>query len=52
MGLELAPLMKQQLTGKPKKDPATGYMLDAKLQSSDITKHASLQVAEEHVAGS
>ena len=51
VGLELAPLMKQQLTGKPKKDPATGYMLDAKLQSSDITKHASLQVVEEHVAG-
>ena len=44
VGLELAPLMKQAVTGKPRKDPATGYMLDAKLQSSDITKHASLQV--------
>jgi len=43
VGLELAPLMKQQTTGKPRKDPVTGYMMDAKLNSTDITKHASMQ---------
>ena len=40
-GLELAPLMKNQTTGRPRKDPATGYMMDHSLNSTDITKHAS-----------
>merc|ERR1711962_1303844 len=40
-GLELAPLMKNQITGRPRKDPTTGYMLDHSLNSTDITKHAS-----------
>jgi len=40
-GLELAPLMKNQTTGRPRKDPSTGYMMDHSLNSTDITKHAS-----------
>ena len=38
-GLELAPLMKNQMTGRPHKDPNTGYMMDHSLNTTDITKH-------------
>ena len=31
VGLELAPLIKAQPTGNPRKDSSTGYMMDAKL---------------------
>ena len=46
VGLELAPLMKAQPTGNPRKDPSTGYMMDAKLTSTDITKHAAQQTVQ------
>ncbi len=46
VGLELAPLMKAQPTGNPLKDPSTGYMMDAKLTSTDITKHAAQQTVQ------
>ena len=46
VGLELAPLMKAQPTGNPRKDPNTGYMMDAKLTSTDITKHAAQQTVQ------
>ena len=46
VGLELAPLMKAQPTGNPKKDANTGYMLDARLTSTDITKHAAQQTVQ------
>ena len=45
-GLELAPLIKAQPTGRPKKDASTGYMMDARLISTDITKHAAQQVVQ------
>jgi len=43
VGCELAPLMKNQTTGKPKKDPSTGYMMNHSLSSTDITKHADMK---------
>ena len=46
VGLELAPLIKAQPTGNPRKDPSTGYMMDAKLTSTDITKHAAQQTVQ------
>ena len=46
VGLELAPLMKAQPTGKPRKDEVTGYMMDARLTSTDITKHAAQQTVQ------
>lgn len=46
VGIELAPLMKNQPTGKPRKDPATGYMMDHSLSSTDITKHADMKGAQ------
>ena len=46
VGLELAPLMKAQPTGNPKKDANTGYMLDARLTSTDITQHAAQQTVQ------
>ena len=46
VGLELAPLMKAQPTGKPRKDELTGYMMDARLTSTDITKHAAQQTVQ------
>ena len=38
MGLELVPLMKEKQTGKPRKDPATGYMLSHSLPTTDVTQ--------------
>ena len=46
VGLELAPLMKAQPTGKPRKDSVTGYMKDARLTSTDVTKHAAKQTVQ------
>lgn len=46
VGLELAPLMANQATGKPRKDPQTGYMMDHNLNSTDITKHADMKGAQ------
>ena len=40
-GLELAPLMSRQVTGRPRRDPETGYMMDHGLSSTDITRHAA-----------
>ena len=39
-GTELAPLMKKAVTGKPRKDPATGYMTGNNLPSTDVTRLA------------
>eukprot|EP00090_Calanus_glacialis_P021912 TRINITY_DN33788_c0_g1_i1.p1 TRINITY_DN33788_c0_g1~~TRINITY_DN33788_c0_g1_i1.p1 ORF type:complete len:454 (+),score=113.33 TRINITY_DN33788_c0_g1_i1:334-1695(+) len=43
VGLELAPLMMNQTTGNPKRDPSTGYMMNHSLSTTDVTKLASLQ---------
>jgi len=43
VGLELAPLMTNQTTGNPKRDPSTGYMMNHSLSTTDVTKLASLQ---------
>lgn len=40
VGCELVPLMKAQATGKPRKDPSTGYLLNHSLPSTDVTKIA------------
>jgi hypothetical protein len=40
-GLELVPLMKSQSTGRPGKDPATGYMMSHGLNSTDVTRKAA-----------
>ena len=40
IGCELVPLMKEKHTGKPHKDPATGYMMSHGLSSTDVTKLA------------
>ena len=40
IGTELAPLMKNSATGKPRKDPDTGYMMDHSLSSTDVTRLA------------
>ena len=40
IGTELAPLMKNSITGKPRKDPETGYMMDHSLSSTDVTRLA------------
>ena len=40
-GTELAPLMKQAVTGKPRKDPATGYMMNHNLHTTDVTRLAT-----------
>ena len=37
VGVELVPLLKEKNTGKPRKDPSTGYMLSHSLSSTDIT---------------
>ena len=46
VGLELTPLIKAQPTGNPRKDSVTGYMKDARLTSTDITKHAAQQTVQ------
>ena len=38
VGVELVPLLKEAQTGKPRKDPATGYMMSHSLSSTDVTK--------------
>jgi len=43
VGCELAPLMSNMETGKPRKDPSTGYMMNHSLSSTDITKHADMK---------
>ena len=40
-GTELAPLLKHAVTGKPRKDPATGYMMNHSLPSTDVTRLAT-----------
>ena len=40
IGTELAPLMKNSKTGKPRKDPETEYMMDHSLSSTDVTRLA------------
>ena len=40
IGTELAPLMKNATTGKPRKDPETGYMMDHSLPTTDVTRLA------------
>ena len=39
-GIELVPLMKDKYTGRPHKDPSTGYMMSHGLSSTDVTKLA------------
>ncbi len=34
------PLLKEMSTGKPKKDPSTGYLMSHALPSTDVTKIA------------
>ena len=34
------PLLKDKSTGKPRKDPSTGYMMSHSLPSTDVTKSA------------
>jgi len=38
VGVELVPLLKQHNTGKPNKDPSTGYMLRHSLSTTDVTR--------------
>ncbi len=38
IGVELVPLLKEKSTGKPRKDPNTGYMLSHTLPSTDVTR--------------
>ena len=40
IGTELAPLMSVATTGKPKKDPSTGYMMNHSLGTTDVTRLA------------
>lgn len=38
VGVELVPLLKDKATGKPRKDPATGYMMSHALSTTDVTR--------------
>ena len=49
-GLELVPLMKNQSTGRPAKDPATGYMMSHGLSSTDVTRMADKKGANQYAA--
>lgn len=40
VGTELAPLLKVAATGKPRKDPDTGYMMNHGLSTTDVTRLA------------
>lgn len=40
VGVELVPLLKEKQTGKPRKDPQTGYLMNHALPSTDVTKIA------------
>lgn len=41
VGLELAPLLLAQPTGKPRRDPSTGYLMSHSLSTTDVTQLAS-----------
>ena len=49
-GLELVPLMKSQSTGRPAKDPATGYMMSHGLSSTDVTRLADKMGSNQYAA--
>ena len=36
----MVPLLKEMPTGKPRKDPSTGYLMNHSLPSTDVTKKA------------
>lgn len=38
VGVELVPLLKDKATGKPRKDPNTGYMMSHALSTTDVTR--------------
>jgi len=40
IGIELAPLIMDKVTGKPKRDPSTGYMMNHSLSTTDVTQLA------------
>ena len=40
VGTELAPLLKISTTGKPRRDPDTGYMMNHSLSTTDVTRLA------------
>ena len=40
--MELVPLLKEMPTGKPRKDPSTGYLMNHSLPSTDVTKKADV----------
>ena len=40
VGTELAPLLSVHVTGKPRKDPDTGYMMNHSLSTTDVTRLA------------
>ena len=41
VGIELAPLIMDKVTGKPKRDPSTGYMMNHSLSTTDVTQLAT-----------
>ena len=41
VGIELAPLILDKVTGKPKRDPSTGYMMNHSLSTTDVTQLAT-----------
>ena len=40
IGTELAPLLGSAVTGKPRRDPDTGYMMNHSLATTDVTRLA------------
>ena len=38
IGIELAPLIMDKVTGKPKRDPSTGYMMNHRLGTTDVNQ--------------
>ena len=49
-GIELVPLMKEKYTGKPHKDPSTGYMMSHGLSSTDVTRMADKKGANAYAS--
>ena len=45
VGIELAPLMVDKVTGRPKRDPSTGYMMNHSLGTTDVTQLATVQAS-------
>ena len=45
VGIELAPLMGDNVTGRPRRDPSTGYMMNHSLGTTDVTQLATMQAA-------